>query len=332
MDNDIEKIKAQVSIVDVVSRYVHLRKNGKEHIGLCPFHDDHRPSMKVYEHGQRFKCYACGEAGDAIDFLIKMGRSLKEAKEELLGDAAESAINPVQNAVDRRKVDWEQVCPVPVSAPNPDFWHYKWGNPSNYWRYKNAKGQLVGYVCRFDTAEGKQIVPLIYATDGHRKAWRWQGFAEPRPVYNLYDLTIRNEATVMVVEGEKTADAAARLFPFLACITWVGGANSVRKTDWSVLQGRKVVFWPDNDKAFTYPKSHFKAGQLMAFAEQPGNSAMIAIYEQVKDICATARFVKNHSKAPNKWDLADCVWTPEQAQDYCRRNLLTLQEFKNLIL
>ena len=61
-------------------------------------------------------------------------------------------------------------------------------------------------VCRFPN---KQIRPLHF--DG--TAWRWKAPAAPRPLFNLQALTAKPDATVLIVEGEKTADAAAKLYP-----------------------------------------------------------------------------------------------------------------------
>lgn len=67
----IEKIQQANNIVDVVAEYVSLSKKGKEMVGVCPFHEDHRPSMYVSEVKQIFKCFACGAGGDVITFIRK---------------------------------------------------------------------------------------------------------------------------------------------------------------------------------------------------------------------------------------------------------------------
>jgi DNA primase len=56
-------------IVDVISEHVSLKKKGREMVGLCPFHDDHRPSMNVSGVKQIFKCFACGAGGDVFKFV-----------------------------------------------------------------------------------------------------------------------------------------------------------------------------------------------------------------------------------------------------------------------
>ena len=56
-------------IVDVISEHVSLKKKGREMVGLCPFHDDHKPSMNVNSVKQIFKCFACGAGGDVLKFV-----------------------------------------------------------------------------------------------------------------------------------------------------------------------------------------------------------------------------------------------------------------------
>ena len=67
----VDKIMDAVNIVDVVGEFVSLRKAGVNYKGLCPFHDDKTPSFMVSPARQICKCFACGEGGNAINFLMK---------------------------------------------------------------------------------------------------------------------------------------------------------------------------------------------------------------------------------------------------------------------
>ena len=67
----IDKIMDATNIVDVVGEFVTLRKAGVNYKGLCPFHDDTTPSFMVSPSKQICKCFACGEGGTAINFLMK---------------------------------------------------------------------------------------------------------------------------------------------------------------------------------------------------------------------------------------------------------------------
>lgn len=65
----INEIRNKTDIVDVVSRYVNLTKRGKNYIGVCPFHDDHSPSMSVSPEKQIYTCFSCGASGNVFTFV-----------------------------------------------------------------------------------------------------------------------------------------------------------------------------------------------------------------------------------------------------------------------
>ena len=68
----VEQVKTSVDIVKVVGEYVRLRKAGaSRYVGLCPFHNEKTPSFNVSPQLGIFKCFGCGESGDAITFLQK---------------------------------------------------------------------------------------------------------------------------------------------------------------------------------------------------------------------------------------------------------------------
>ena len=70
MDNNvINEIRQSVDIVDVISKYVPLVARGKNYFGVCPFHDDHSPSMSVSKDKQIYKCFSCGATGNVFNFI-----------------------------------------------------------------------------------------------------------------------------------------------------------------------------------------------------------------------------------------------------------------------
>jgi hypothetical protein len=89
------------------------------------------------------------------------------------------------------------------------------GKPSCVWDYRNEKGRLLMRVCRFDPYSGSKVIrPLTYCeNEAGARGWRWRQLPELRPLYGLDCLAERSNAPVLIVEGEKTADAAAKLFP-----------------------------------------------------------------------------------------------------------------------
>ncbi len=84
----IRTVQESVDILDVVSRYVTLRRSGRSYKGLCPFHDEKTPSFTVFPESARYKCFGCGEGGDVFTFLMKRnGLAFIEAVEELAREA-----------------------------------------------------------------------------------------------------------------------------------------------------------------------------------------------------------------------------------------------------
>ena len=80
----VSEIRDRSSILEVVSDYVNLKKIGRYHKGLCPFHSEKTPSFMVNEEKQIFHCFGCGTGGDVFAFLMKIGSfSFPQALEEL---------------------------------------------------------------------------------------------------------------------------------------------------------------------------------------------------------------------------------------------------------
>jgi DNA primase len=67
---DINKIRANANIVDIISSYINLEPKGKNFFGLCPFHDDNSPSMSVSPEKQIFTCFVCGVSGNVFSFVM----------------------------------------------------------------------------------------------------------------------------------------------------------------------------------------------------------------------------------------------------------------------
>ncbi|QNG26761.1 DNA primase [Synechococcus sp. HK01-R] len=70
----IEAVKERADIVDVVGEHVVLKKKGREFVGICPFHDDSKPSMTVSPAKQFYYCFSCGAGGNSIKFLMELQR------------------------------------------------------------------------------------------------------------------------------------------------------------------------------------------------------------------------------------------------------------------
>jgi DNA primase len=94
----INRVQQANDIVDVISEHVSLKKKGRELVGLCPFHEDHRPSMNVNPVKQIFKCFACGAGGDVLKFIqMREGLTFPQALDRL-AERAGMALQPLRRA------------------------------------------------------------------------------------------------------------------------------------------------------------------------------------------------------------------------------------------
>jgi hypothetical protein len=124
-------------------------------------------------------------------------------------------------------------------------------------RYTDRDGGVIGITCRYHR-EGKSSVgkdkksflPYRYVED---LGWVNLGFSldgETPPIYNLHELFSKPNLPVLILEGEKKVDVAKVTPGFegaVVPIAWMGGSGAVHKVDWSVLNGRDVIMWPDED-------------------------------------------------------------------------------------
>lgn len=89
-----EQIKQAIDIVELASKYVQLRRQGRNYVALCPWHDDSRPSLQINPERQSFKCWVCDIGGDVFSFVMKLeGVSFPEAL-AMLADQAGIPLKP----------------------------------------------------------------------------------------------------------------------------------------------------------------------------------------------------------------------------------------------
>lgn len=312
------QIKSQNNIVDVVSRYLSLKKIGAEKLGKCPFHNDETPSFSVSESLQIYKCFGCGDSGDVITFIQKIERlSFTDACAKLSNGATSTIIEPPKPPPNF------SIIPVPDGAPEVNFHHQEYGDPIAIHTFVDINNKLNGYSLRYLKPDGFKIVlPYTYRSTGR---WQFKGFDEPRPVYGAQWLTYffskspNSPKRVLIVEGEKTQEHAQSQLPY-PVISWHGGDKSFAKINWDVLNGvDEVYLFPDNDYTHRY-KSSEKNGELMPFHEQPGNRAMLGIHEIIKSFVPVVKWVNPPSDTPCGWDVADKQWQPNELYNYIESN------------
>src|SRR5690625_3165270 len=96
----IEQIRTKIDIVDIIGEYISLKNQGKNLIGLCPFHDEKTPSFSVRKDKQFFHCFGCKKGGNVFNFLMEIeGFSYVEAIKFLAEDRKSTRLNSSHVAI-----------------------------------------------------------------------------------------------------------------------------------------------------------------------------------------------------------------------------------------
>jgi len=280
-----------------------------------------RTSFRFGSKGSLSVAHSGTKAGQFYDFEQKEGGGLMkliqrelglgkvEARawaQDFLGVASDISIpktfkRPSQEL--KSEDAWVSLRPDP-SVPAPKLEELKGKKLGFYFNevtrhaYKDENGQLLYYVLRLqdkNDSSRKITPPLSYGywkSKPEKIGWELKGYQDDkRSLYNLHLLKDNPNFTVLIVEGEKTADQALQKLTgeTYICMTWPGGAGSVQKADWTPLQGRKVLIWPDNDKV-----GYKAASDICTELRKLGVQSMKVV---------DSESLKQHF--PEKWDLAD---------------------------
>jgi predicted P-loop ATPase len=253
-------------------------------------------------------------------------RAIGERRGRTSQEAGPTA-QPGPPAASAERESWTDAGAWPPDGPPAPAAHVVRGKPQASWRYVDAEGRVLGYVHRFVTSTGgKEILPCVWSRHPQRGlAWRWRAFSEPRPLYRLDALAARPDATVLVVEGEKCADAAqAVLGDRVVATTWPGGCKAWSKARWDVLAGRKVILWPDVDAQVD------RGGALLSPHAQPGMKAMLGIGERLQALGCDVRLVEvpEPGKVAPGYDVADLI--AEHPDDAAQAVLAWLRRLREL--
>jgi DNA primase len=101
----IEEVKQRVDIVDIISERVVLKKRGRDFLGLCPFHGEKSPSFSVSPAKQMYYCFGCGAGGNAIKFLMEIG---KQSFGEVVFDLARRYQIPLKTLVPEHRQELQR--------------------------------------------------------------------------------------------------------------------------------------------------------------------------------------------------------------------------------
>jgi predicted P-loop ATPase len=329
---DIHRLRTDNPLDEIARRYgVRLAKDGREWRACCPLHAEDTASFTVFHARgghQLAHCFGCGFHGDVIDFVREVEAADFRTACDILGGWKEPAgkmraVSHGNGGADQPGDPYagftihEPPASAPVLAPgirtsailNPkrrddrtgrlDTVHY---TPTSVHPYPG-----IGYVLRVDIGTRK-ITPAILWMKNTAigfEGWSHGSMPEPRPLYGLQWLAERQDAQVLIVEGEKCADASAVILGDLAgivAVSWAGGGKAWRKTDWAPLAGRRVVLWPDND-----------APGVETMRQIAGHLVTLGCAVKLVDLQALDK--------PDGWDIADAVaegWTAAQVVRFAR--------------
>ena len=192
--------------------------------------------------------------------------------------------------------------PPPDAAP-PDF-KCHFGQATEFWTYRDADGAPLFHVARYEPkGQRKQFVPWSWSQT--KPGWVLKSWPAPRPLYGLDRLTKYPSRPVLIVEGERAAEAAQRIVgQKYVVVTWSGGAASAARTQWKPVAGRKCLLWPDADSTHTYPKSHARADQTCDYLDQPGPKAMYTLADHLAGLCPEIKIL-DVKDMPDGFDAAD---------------------------
>ena len=247
-----------VPIQELAERYGVQWDDKHRRNGSCPICKDGSRRFRVDPVKNVFACSHCTPkagskvaGGDTIAFVMAVeGINFIDAIEKLTNRKPDQ--QKPSETENSTRADVGCIMPVPSDAPRPNFHHNEHGDPVSWWPYRDASGALLFYMLRFNTPKPddlgeKQFLATLSWRDNGELGWRWRQVPKPWPLDNLDQLAGRPGASVIVCEGEKSADAAAKIFPGHICITSPHGAESARHADWRPLVGRDVWIWPDAD-------------------------------------------------------------------------------------
>ena len=240
-------------------------------------------SLRININTGLWKDFAADLSGGDLVSLYAAIKGIKQldAAKALSGGITTDAPTPAP-----RPATEHSIAPPPNRLPMPSCHHYDFGNPSRIWTYLDADGEVIHYVARYDP-EGmkKQVLPWCY--DLLQSKFIAKAFPSPRPLYGLRTIAKAPQSAVLIVEGEKSADAAQQIVGSkYAVVTWSGGSSTWAKAGWTAVHGKHIIIWPDADAA--------------------GKKAADGIAAALSKHCPSIKTI-NAKDMPDGWDAANAV-------------------------
>lgn len=250
MISNIEEIKAAADIVDIISGYVKLKKDGTNMTGLCPFHNERTPSFKVTK--TFYKCFGCGKSGDAISFLQEYNNINYIEAIKLIANKYNIPIEETQ------KIVYERPQPRPRQPADPVIQYFVKRNISagtvRHFNITEAiewmpKAQKEIPVICFNYYRNQELINIKYR--GKEKDFKLNKNSE-LIFYNID--SIENENEVVIVEGEIDCMSLheAGIRNVVSVPNGAGtGQQQLKYIDncWQAFEGKdKIIIATDNDE------------------------------------------------------------------------------------
>src|SRR5579863_721521 len=281
----LDELRARVSLGDLVGRRVRLIRRGREHTGLCPFHNEKTPSFYVVEDKGFFHCFGCGAHGDAIGFLMRADNlDFIEAIERLAGEAGIAV--PQQTPQERERAQRQKTL-IEALAAAAGFYEAQLWSPAGIRarEYLGARGLDEETIRRFRLGwapEDRQSLRRALATEFPEPLLREAGLLRmPEDGGNPYDYF---RGRVMFPIGDRAGRVIAfggRTVPGLGAGT-SGQPKYLNSPDTPVFEkGRELYAWAAARAAL--------ARQDLRDANRAEGAAAVIVVEGYMDVIALHR-------------------------------------------
>ena len=173
-DEQIEEVRSKSDIVQIIGRYVNLKRTGSSYVGLCPFHSEKSPSFNVSPSRQMYKCFGCGVAGNVITFIMEYENYTFPEAMEFLAEQAGVTISKSELSPEMKREKNLRTELVQINAKAASYYYAKLKSPAGKTGYEY-------FLSRGLSEETIRHFGLGYAGQGGNELYRYlksQGYAD----------------------------------------------------------------------------------------------------------------------------------------------------------
>lgn len=173
-EEQIEEVRSKSDIVQIIGRYVNLKRTGSSYVGLCPFHSEKSPSFNVSPSRQMYKCFGCGVAGNVITFIMEYENYTFPEAMEFLAEQAGVTISKSELSPEMKREKNLRTELVQINAKAASYYYAKLKSPAGKTGYEY-------FLSRGLSEETIRHFGLGYAGQGGNELYRYlksQGYAD----------------------------------------------------------------------------------------------------------------------------------------------------------